>query len=216
MKIGIFGGSFNPIHNDHISTAQFLQEKFQFGRFLFIPTFNTPLKDSKTLAEPEHRRNMAEAAIKDVPSSELSTLELDNKGVSYTIDTITSLKNSLGEDNEYFWVVGYDSFSLMRQWKEYPKLFSMMHFIVIVPPGIDFPLGILPGTLISKYQRSEEANCFANKQGFKIFFESCSPFKIHSSEIRERLKSDTPITKMVPAPVLDYILKYGLYGVKPK
>ncbi|OGQ37226.1 MAG: nicotinate (nicotinamide) nucleotide adenylyltransferase [Deltaproteobacteria bacterium RIFCSPHIGHO2_12_FULL_43_9] len=214
MKIGIFGGSFNPIHNGHILAAQTLQQRYQFDRLFFIPTCNTPLKDPKLLAGPEHRRNMVELAIKEVPNAELSTIELDKQGVSYTIDTITHLKNSLGEDNEYFWIVGYDSFSLMRQWKEYPKLFSLMHFIVIVPPGIDFPLGVLPGTLISKYQRGDFDDAFVNKQGFKIYFENCSPFNIHSTEIRERIKKDIPISKMVPQPVLDYIMKYGLYGAK--
>lgn len=216
MKIGVFGGSFNPIHNGHILAASNLQEKFQFDHLLFIPTYNTPLKDPKVLADPEHRMAMVDLAIQVIPNAQCSSIELDRKGVSYTVDTIAHLRQTMGEENEYFWIVGYDSFALMRQWKEYPKLFALTHFVVIVPPGIDFPLGVLPGTLISKYQRGDDDTAFVNKQGFKIFFEHCSPFNTHSTEIRERLKKDTSIAKMVPQPVLDYIMKFGLYGVKSK
>ena len=216
MKIGVFGGSFNPIHNGHILAAKNLQERFQFDRLFFIPTYNTPLKDPKSLVEAEHRLAMVQLGINDIPNAECSAIELDRKGVSYSIDTISHLRQTIGEEHDYFMIVGYDSFALMRQWKEYPRLFGLTHFIVIVPPGIDFPLGVLPGTLISKYQRGEDDNAFANKQGFKIYFEHCSPFNIHSTEIRERLKKDTSISKMVPQPVLDYIMKFGLYGVKPR
>ncbi|HLB59651.1 MAG TPA: nicotinate-nucleotide adenylyltransferase [Bdellovibrionota bacterium] len=214
MKIGIFGGSFNPVHNGHIFAAKNIQQQLNLDRLIFMPTYNTPLKDPAELEAPKFRLEMLELAIKDIPNVEVSTLEIDRKGVSYTVDTVTQIRKELTEEDELFWIIGMDSFNSIRDWKEYPKLFSLVHFVIISPPGFDFPLGVLPGTLISKYQRGEGLHDFVNKQGFRIIFFESPMMNIHSTEIRERLKADASVSKFLPELVLDYILEQGLYGVK--
>jgi len=214
VKIGIFGGSFNPIHNGHLEAAKIVQEKLHFNRLILMPSFQTPLKNPDELASPDHRVAMIQLAIQEVPRAECSTLEIDRQGLSYTIDTATQVHRELNEDDELYWIVGLDSFVKIREWKEYQKLFSLMHFVVLIPPGYDFPLGVLPGTLISKYQRGETDEDFASKQGSRIFFYESSLAAMHSTEIRERISSDGNVSKFLPSSVTDYILTNGLYGAQ--
>jgi len=214
LKIGIYGGSFNPIHNGHIGAAETVQQKFNLDRLLFIPTNQTPLKNPEDLEVPDHRKAMVELAIQEIPNSFCSSMELERGGTSYSIDTATQIKRELQEDDELYWIVGIDSFSSIREWKDYTKIFAMAHFIVLTGTGFDFPLGVLPGTLISKYQRGDDENDFVSKQGNHIYFVETSKDEIHATEIRSRLKTKGNVSKLLPPKVVEYIMEHKLFGAR--
>ena len=133
-KIGIMGGTFDPIHNGHLLIAEYARVHFKLDKILFIPTGNPPHKEKSHITSNMHRYNMVLLAINSNENFLLSTLEMDREGVTYTVDTINTLK-SIYENTDFYFIMGSDSLLQIHTWKEYEKLLKSCKFIVAKRPG---------------------------------------------------------------------------------
>jgi nicotinate-nucleotide adenylyltransferase len=134
MHIGLLGGSFNPVHLGHLVMAQDALEEHELDRVLFVPTAHPPHKDSNALAPSDHRRAMLEAALEGDPSFEVSTVELDREGVSYSIDTVRALQE-LHPAARFSFIIGSDTLFELHTWKRIYSLLARCEFITMCRPG---------------------------------------------------------------------------------
>lgn len=197
-KIGIMGGTFDPIHNGHLLLAEYARTHFQLDKILFIPTGNPPHKEKNYITLDKHRYNMVLLAINSNENFILSTMEMDREGITYTIDTIKALK-SMYEDTDLYFIMGSDSLLQIHKWKDYKKLLNSCKFIVAKRPGYN-------NNMVDR--AIEELNTQFNSS---IFSMEASLLDISSSEIRERIKKGLSISYLVPRPVEIYIQKNKLY-----
>jgi|YNPMSStandDraft_2_1061718.scaffolds.fasta_scaffold00033_20 nicotinate-nucleotide adenylyltransferase len=190
MKIGLFGGSFDPIHNGHLITAMYLLETYELNKIIFIPCYISPHKLDKKYAPEEYRLNMILAAIKGIDFFEASDIEIKKKEISYTIDTLQELKKIYLNDDLYL-IIGYDNLLVFDKWKDPDEIFKLAKVIAL--------------RRISSFQE-------ANHEYFKKAIIANAPIiQISSSEIRERIKNGKTIKFLVPDSVADYIKANKLY-----
>ena len=191
MKICLFGGTFDPPHLGHLLIAQTVFEEENFDKILFIPAYNPPHK--KNITSINHRLKMLKIALDDNPNFEISDLEIRRKGVSYSIDTILSIKNQFnGKKDRIYYLIGSDSLQELESWKDSKKILNMCQIVVAIRPGFrpsDIPSWIL----------------------HKIRFANLPRFQISSSNIRKRWINNKTIRYMVTQPVWEYIEKNKLY-----
>ncbi|GAB5046040.1 nicotinate-nucleotide adenylyltransferase [Thermodesulfovibrio sp. TK110] len=203
MKIGLFGGTFNPIHYGHLRVAEEVREAFLLDKIIFIPAGIPPLK--KYDLEAMHRLKMTKLAVKDNPFFEVSDIEVKQKAPSYTVNTLTHLKKLYQKDNLFF-IMGIDAFFELKSWYRYEDLLRMVDFIVMSRPGFD-------NLQNSEFIEHEESkNCFKIKNSDKrVFFISVSPFWISSTHLRKMIQNGKSIRYLLPEKVRIYIEKNKLY-----
>jgi nicotinate-nucleotide adenylyltransferase len=197
LKLGIFGGTFNPIHLGHLLIAQDACEAFGLSRLLFIPSATPPHKAAPDLADARHRLAMVKLAVRDNPRFACSGMEIERGGVSYTIQTVRTLLQDHPKAKLYL-LIGSDSLREFHQWKESRQLTRLCRIIAVHRPGenrFDFNRARLPG--------------------FRPFTLRGHPFDVASSDIRERLRSGKSVRYLVPEAVAKYIAKHRLYAAKP-
>lgn len=197
-KIGIMGGTFNPIHNGHLFLAENAYEQLTLDQILFMPSKNPPHKKGAAISSEEHRKNMVDLAIRDNPHFTLSTLELNREGVTYTADTLTLLTMD-HPDTKYYFIEGTDSFLSMEKWKDPQTIFQLS---TIVVAGRDR----LPVEVLKKQKCMLEV-----KYGAKIELLDMPVMEISSEEVRNRIAWKQSIRYYVPDIVIDYIEKHNLY-----
>jgi len=194
VKIGIFGGSFNPVHNGHIRLALLYKEKLNLDLILVIPANIPPHKSSQNLVSAQDRINMLNLAFDEYDFVKVSDIELRISGKNYTVNTLTELKKWYSDD-EFYLIIGGDMFLCFETWKEYKKILSMCK--VCTAPRTEMDLNLL-----YEYQNKIDKN----KQNTVII--DIPVLEISSTEIRnnrEILKS------YVPQKVYNYIISKGLY-----
>jgi nicotinate-nucleotide adenylyltransferase len=201
-KIGIMGGTFNPIHHGHLVTAQEALDQFKLDRVIFIPTGDPPHKKDDGLAGTEDRYLMTVIATSYNSDFFVSRIEIDRKGKSYTIDTVRGLREIYGKDSALYFVTGADAILEILTWKKAPEIVTLCRFIAATRPGHD--LSRLEGLKKKLFSSKEEA-------GEKIFIMEIPALAISSTDIRKRLKQGRSIDYLVPEGVSNYILKHGLY-----
>jgi nicotinate-nucleotide adenylyltransferase len=213
-KIGIFGGTFNPIHKGHVKAALEVQKFFVLEKILLIPSYIPPHKGVPDIASPSDRLQMVKLAVKPYPQFIPSSLEIEAKGKSYSILTLKRLKKKYA----YAWIffiLGTDAFLEIDTWRDYKKLLDQCHFIVISRPGYD--LRDAEKVLVGKYaermiQVSDPAEVqSALSQTYKIFLFPIHALDIASKDIRRKIKAGESITDLVVEPVEKYILNNKLY-----
>ncbi len=208
MKIGIFGGTFNPIHIGHIRGAISVYETFELNRVIFIPTGIPPHKKND-VACAEHRYEMVKLSIANIDNFCVSRMEIDSNRVNYTIDTINLLKEQYKQDKLFF-VVGTDAFYYFDLWKDYKKLIEKTSFILMRRPEYD----ITP--IINKYGHMFEFENAADylpvkiKRG-RVYIYTPPAFDISSSMIREKIRKGQTIRYLVTEKVENFIKEKGLY-----
>ncbi len=191
VKIGVFGGTFNPVHNAHLVAAQEVREKMELTRIIFIPSAHPPHKVEKNLAAAAHRLNMLKLAIEKIPYFSVSTLEIDRGGKSYSVDTMRQLRKQYGKKAEFYFILGVDAVMDISTWKDVERFLDLCNLVVINRPG--FSLVNAKGDLPSMRTLS------------------ITSIGISSSHIKNRIKEGKPITYMVPEKVEKYIRRYKLY-----
>lgn len=184
-KIGIMGGSFDPIHLGHLIIAQDAREQFQLDRVLFVPAHQAPLKTKQPVASPAQRRAMTQLAIDGQPHFQLSDVDLAHQGVSYSIDTARRLQNAHPQAHLH-WILGADQLAQLHLWRDIEALSALVAFIAFERDGPAAPNEKLPPSSRVLYARPR-------------------PLQISSTEIRERLYSGRPVKYFLPAPVFDHI-----------
>jgi len=201
-KIGIMGGTFNPIHHGHLVTAQEALDQFGLDEIIFIPTGDPPHKVEDLLADAEDRYLMTVIATSSNDSFFVSRIEIDRHGKSYTIDTVKELRKIYGMGSELFFVTGADAILEILTWKNTDEIVTLAKFIAATRPGYDLSrIEDLRSTLF----KSEREAC----AGISIM--EIPALAISSTNIRKRIKENRPINYLVPEGVNNYIIKHGLY-----
>jgi nicotinate-nucleotide adenylyltransferase len=190
-RIGVMGGSFDPVHLGHLIAAQDAREVMGLDRVIFMPTARAPLKESAPRVSDAVRLELLQAAVAGDPGLEISTLEIERGGVSYTIDTARALRHAHPVDS-LFWIIGTDQAARLPQWREIGALGKLVEFIVLSRPGYTAPEHAMP-------------------DGVRLHPVTAHVVEISSSEIRSRLAAGQPVRWFLPAPVADLIASRHLY-----
>ena len=198
-KIAIMGGTFNPIHNGHLVAAESVRQQLGVDRVIFIPTGRPPHKNSNPMFN-EHRYLMTVLATVTNPHFEVSRIEIDRIGLTYTIDTITELKTRCNPDCKIYFITGADAIEEILKWKNPEKLLSMCEFIAVTRPGYN------------KDELLKTVNHLKDNYKGKITFLEIPALSISSTDIRHRVLAGQTIKYLVPSTVEEYILKFGLYS----
>lgn len=198
-KIGISGGTFDPIHYGHLITAERVKEKFNLDKILFIPAGTPPHKSINQVTEAEHRYNMVHSAVNDNPAFEVSRIEVDRKGYTYTVDTLSQLQESYGAGTEFYFIIGADVVSDLLNWKAPERVFSLCNFIAVFRPGYE------------RKQFSEQISFLKKSYSARIHTIDVPLIEISSTEVRNRVKNSLSIRYLVPHEVEQYIINNKLY-----
>ena len=197
-KIGIMGGTFDPIHLGHLATAESVRELFALEEILFIPAARPPHKLSRPVTDEHHRLAMTILATRTNKFFRVSDMELRRTGFSYTLDTMDELHKQFDNSTELFFIIGADSLADLSKWHEAKKLVARSHFIATTRPGTDVDF-------------SSTEKFFGAKASEHIHRVTTPAIEISSTEIRQRVKLGRSIKYLVPEAVEEYILREGLY-----
>jgi len=219
-KIGIIGGTFDPVHNGHLHLAEQAQKFFDLDRVIFIPTFRSPHKLAIKPESSKHRLSMLSLALKNRPGFSMDKIEIKKNAVSYTIQTLKDL-NSEHPYWSIFLIVGADVFRAIDTWKESTQLLDFCNILVATRPGVDFVISESiknklslsePGTNIHPAKFRTELMVFENlKKVAKVIFFPIPPLDISSKDIRQRIIQKEEIKNLLPLSVDHYIMKHQLY-----
>jgi len=187
-RIGIFGGTFDPIHNGHIDLAKKALKKIDLDEIIFIPTYLTPHKIGVKITPAIHRYNMARLAVSGVKGLKVSDMEIKRKGHSYSVDTLRTLRRKIDRSAEIFFITGSDSLRDIDKWKDLDKILELCEFVIVKRPGF-----------ILKSMRRE----------FTVI--DIKAKDISASAVRERVKQGLSIANLVPKKVQSYIKSKRLY-----
>jgi nicotinate-nucleotide adenylyltransferase len=202
-KIGIMGGTFNPIHYGHLVTAEEALIQFHLERVIFIPTGQPSHKTTGKIASPEDRYLMTVMATASNREFYVSRIEIDKKGKSYTIDTLRELKKIYGKNSELFFITGADAILEILTWKDTEEIIALCKFIAATRPGYNISkMEDLKKRLFSKKIEMAE-QC--------LFIMEIPALAISSTDIRNRIKTNRPIKYLLPESVSSYLLKNELY-----
>ncbi|RJP29027.1 MAG: nicotinate-nucleotide adenylyltransferase [Candidatus Omnitrophota bacterium] len=187
MKLGILGGTFNPIHVGHLIMAEEIREKLSFDHVIFVPTFLPPHKDSSDIASAGDRYKMVKMAIEGNKYFSVSDIEIKRKGPSFTIDTLGELRKVYPKA-ELFFITGSDLLNYLDEWKDLDEIIKMVKFIVATRPG--YPLEKIPSYISKINIRAVDISAF---------------------EIRKSIREGKSFRYLVPDKVFRYILRKRLY-----
>ncbi len=198
IKIGIMGGTFDPIHYGHLATAEAVRVKYKLDKVIFIPSGNPPHKEDRYIIKKLFRYNMTLLATMSNEYFEVSSMEIDREGNSYTIDTLAMLKKIYPHSELYF-ITGADALSQIEDWKNVQENFDLATFVGATRPGVDF-------THVKNKIKNLES-----KYRAKILNIHVPSLDISSTNLRERLKRKESIKYLLPENVEKYIYKYNIY-----
>jgi len=190
-RLGIMGGTFDPIHHGHLVAASEVAHYFSLDEVIFVPTGRPWQKNGRNVSPAEDRYLMTVIATAANPRFSVSRVDIDRPGETYTIDTLRDLRAERGPDAEFFFITGADALAKMISWRDADELFKMAHFVGCTRPGHRLAPTGLPDERISLVEIPALA--------------------ISSTECRARVRDHSPIWYLVPDGVVQYISKRGLY-----
>lgn len=220
MRLGLLGGSFNPIHYGHLGIARHAHAALQLDQVLFIPTGDPPHKRDQTLAPALDRYEMVRLAIADdAPYFSISDTEVLRKGKSYSIDTVRELQRQYGATAELHFLIGLDAFLDFATWRDPQALLNACRFVVLSRPGEAFgsltKLPMLPKLEVQALAELDAGRRtrldIAMPSGPGIICLSLPPCAISASDIRGRIRREMPLANLLPQTVESYILRRQLY-----
>lgn len=198
-KVGIMGGTFDPIHYGHLVTAEAVRAEFELDEVVFVPTGNPPHKLNQKVSDKNHRYLMTLLATATNPYFEISTVEIDREGYTYTIDTVKNFSKIYNEETTFHFITGADALNQILTWKDPDILLSKCEFIAATRPGYRYE------------QISGDIKYLTDKYKAKIHFIEVPSLAISSTDIRYRIKNNKPIKYLLPESVETYINKNRLY-----
>lgn len=199
MNTAVFGGSFNPIHLGHVKLALAAKKVASLDRIILIPTGITPHKSNDEMVDSYHRLQMCRLACSDFDYIEVSDIEINREGKSYTYQTLNSLKE-IYPDDSFYMIVGSDMYLTLQSWKHADSFLKGLN-------------------IISDFRNNAESNIMQRqsklleKSGARSFFIDKPVMDVSSSDIRSKLKNKEDVSSLLDPKVLDYIKKHNLYGV---
>lgn len=200
LRIGIMGGTFDPVHYGHLVLAEEARNKLKLDQVIFIPNGKAPHKDKEHILSPEVRYHMVSLAVADNEHFQVSRLEIDSETTSYTIHTLRKLRAHYGDQASLFFITGADTLLDLHNWFAFEEVLKLCTFVGATRPGY------VSEAMLSEAHRLRET---FNAQIELIAIPGLS---ISSTEIRERVKAGETIRYLVPDAVLNYIESEGIYG----
>ena len=188
-KVGIFGGTFDPIHLGHLITTQSVREIRNLDKIIFIPAFISPHKSEVKTSSPKDRLNMIKLSVNDISFFDYSDMEIKKGGVSYTVDTLRELKKQY---DELEFIIGYDNIFSFHTWKDPDEILKLAKIIVLK-------------------RKSSHPPPFKDEYYRQAVFVETRGIEISATDIRERVKNEMPINFLVPLNVMEYIYTHKLY-----
>jgi nicotinate-nucleotide adenylyltransferase len=220
MRIGLFGGTFNPIHRGHLRAASQVKKKIDLDQVFLIPAALPPHKTPGAVVDADDRLEMIHLAIADLSGLRVSDVELNRPGPSYTIDTVRHFKNTLSDDSRFYLIMGLDAFLEIDTWKSYAELLEEIAFIVMARPNADCPDAdqgwellekYLKSTLSADYEFLTDRGCYTSEGRQPIYIVDIDAMDISSTQIRQNIKTNQTIGDLVPPGVAEFIQSKGLY-----
>jgi len=198
MRIGLLGGTFDPVHNGHLIIAGEVKAHLNLDEIIFVPAGQPWLKVERPISPAEHRLEMLRLALAGKPGYKISSAEIERAGPSYTLDTVTELRRKLGESAEIYFILGWDSLVTLPRWHDAPGLLRLCTLVAVPRPG---------------YRRPALKPMEKSVPGVtrRVIFMNSPCVNISATNIRDRVKWGLPISHLVPEPVARYIKEHGLY-----
>ena len=197
-RIGILGGTFNPIHLGHLMIAEMALEAFNLNRVIFVPAKEPPHKEVDVI-EAKYRLEMVHAAVLDNPNFLVSDVEMKREGKSYTFDTVRYFYNTYGPTTEFFFIAGTDTIQNLPTWKYIEELLDMCEFIGAIRPGATEDIG--------------ESIEWFGQRGSRIHILEVPEIKLSATDLRYRLRQGLSTRYMLPRSVYQYIKRHKIYNV---
>lgn len=189
-RLGVMGGTFDPIHHGHLVAASEVQSVFDLDEVIFVPTGRPWQKEGTQISDPEHRYLMTVVATAANPRFTVSRVDIERPGQTYTIDTLRDLNQQYPNDDLFF-ITGADALTNILTWKNHEEIFELAHFVGVTRPGHDLQSQGLPAD--------------------KVTLIEVPAMAISSTDCRARVTSGEPVWYLVPDGVVQYINKYALY-----
>jgi len=212
LRLGILGGTFDPIHLGHLRVAEEIGEELELEKIYLIPAAVPPHKETRPITPFRHRLAMTQLAAQESPMFEVLDLEGRRQGLSYSIETLREFHKIFKPRPILFFILGVDAFLEIKTWKEYEKLFDYSNFVVINRPRSQsealepFLLSLNVG-----FDRSDKEHTYAHPSGNVLIYKEATLMDISSTQIRERVASGKTIRFLIPERVRAYLMEKGLY-----
>jgi nicotinate-nucleotide adenylyltransferase len=214
-RIGILGGTFNPVHVGHLMVAEDVRGLFALNRVIFVSSSVPPHKDNKGILTPEHRHRMLSLAVEGNPHFGVSSVELDRGGKSYSVDTVAHFRGIYGPESSIYFIVGIDAFVELPTWHDVSKLFPLCKFIVVTRTGTNLTESALSflndfGKIrVERVSRKETLDL--TEENIGVYLVESIRVDISSSDIRASVRAERSIRYLVPQKVEEYIHKKDLF-----
>jgi len=206
--IGLFGGTFDPIHFAHLTIAEQLIDILELQCMQFIPNKN-PMYRDKPIANAKHRLAMTRIATAAYPQFIVNDVEINRPGPTYSIDTLIAIREQIPKQPLCL-LIGEDVFASMNQWHDWKKIPDMAHLIIINRPGVTRPYNREIQPLIDE-RETHDIHALASQPGGKIMRHLIDPLTISATDVRKKLKAAEDVSREVPEAVLHYIEQHHLY-----
>jgi nicotinate-nucleotide adenylyltransferase len=203
-RVGLYGGSFDPIHHGHLIVARSLAERLELDRVVLLPSARPPHKDGRTLAPPQDRADMVRLAIADEPLFEFSDFDLTRPGPTYTVDTVTHFRAVFGGQTELFWIIGADSLGELSTWRRAGDLVESCRVVTAARAGF------APADTLWIQLRRTLSDAQVDKVRAGIV--ETPIIDISATDIRARIRAGHSIRYLVPEAIAAHIDQRGLYA----
>jgi nicotinate-nucleotide adenylyltransferase len=217
IKIGLFGGTFNPVHCGHLQVVTEVKNRFHLERLFIIPAALPPHKTAVDMAAAGDRLEMVRRSFSGQEGFSVSDVELRRTGPSYTIDTVRHFKHEFSQGTQLYLIVGLDAFLEIETWMHYEQLFKELPMIVMTRPGSwgaddeQVFANYLHHRISADYAWSEAAGSYVHPDLAKVYFTRVTRIDVSATGVRQAVRETRSLDGIVPIPVADYIHQKGLY-----
>lgn len=191
LRLGVMGGTFDPIHHGHLVAASEVQARFDLDEVMFVPTGQPWQKSDRQVSQAEDRYLMTTIATASNPRFSVSRVDIERPGDTYTVDTLRDIRAQRGDSVDLFFITGADALAQILSWKDAEDLFDLAEFIGVTRPGYELSEDGLPAD--------------------RVHLQEVPAMAISSTDCRDRVAAGEPVWYLVPDGVVQYINKYGLY-----
>lgn len=200
-RVGIMGGTFDPIHNGHLVAGSEVADLFNLDRVIFVPTGQPWQKKGTQVAPAEDRYLMTVIATASNPRFEVSRVDIDREGDTFTIDTLTDIRAQF-PDAELFFITGADALAKIVTWRDWESMFDLAHFVGVTRPGFELPRECSSDTPAALRRELDDGN---------LSLVEIPAMAISSTDVRARSRAGRPVWYLVPDGVVQYIAKHDMY-----